>query len=106
MVVVPKRRKRSEIPQAPGAPLLEEVFLEPGAKSLAHLDNDDNDGTADAGASPEDVIYVMTEDGQPVALSAAMLMHHMQEMEWDSDSGSHSGSESDVELPMDLEDEH
>ena len=96
MVVVPRRRKRSEIPQPPGAARLEDIAPEIGANALAHLDIDDNDGTADAGASPEELFFVTTDDGQQVAVTAAMLMQHMGQLQDDSSSDSDARMEHDV----------
>lgn len=75
----------------------------------AARDDDDGDGTADAGSSGDQVVYVTTSDGQQHAITASMLMQLMDQghLQYGSDSdtddtsaghggAADSGSDSDV----------
>ena len=87
---IPRRRKRSEIPRPPGATAMEDVTLPPvalddTAASESHaggagqagsaavqlaLDDDPDDGTADAGTAPDELITLQLADGAIAPLAA------------------------------------
>jgi hypothetical protein len=62
---VPTRRKRTAIPRPPGEPPLE-------ARPDGALDDDDDDGTADAGGDSQ-THTVRLPNGEQTTVSAAML---------------------------------
>ena len=95
---VPARRKRSEIPRPPGEPPLEDIYLDvsaDGSRVLA-LDDNDDDGTADAGASLDQLVTVTGTNGVEYSITLGMLMQIRMQME-DAQMPVHDDEDEDEE---------
>ena len=124
---VPRRRLRSEIPRPPGEPPLEDMpatapagaqdAAGPSSSSSAaaaggsataaasglKLDDDDNDGTADATLAPDAMVTVQLPNGQVMSLTASMLHQMIHQHDNDDDDDDDDDDEA-TPLGSDAED--
>ena len=114
---VPARRKRSEIPRPPGEASYEDVIVDVSSGELA-LDDNDDDGTADVGASLDQIVEVVLPNGQVASVTTAMLMQHLMhvqmgdgddddddEDEDEDEEEQQEGGHGSMDHPWNLEDE-